>query len=157
MPVPIYLEWEIKFNEKYLKGSLHQFVPFALFWDICVRNQVKITVRQMRALAAGAPHPHPDDNAIALGKRPPGTSRGDLFVYMDAPDELDDDKIPVEVAVYYAMVKTKELGDKSIIKGRESGGMTFDEIRAEFLDLFQMAKIESFDQLKAAFPAEFPD
>lgn len=157
MPVPIYLEWEIKFNDKYLKGNLQRFVPFAPFWDICVRNQVKITVRQMRALAAGAPHPHPDDNAIALGKREPGTSRGDLFVYMDAPDEPDDGKIPVEVAVYYAMLKTKELGDSSILKGRESGGLSFDEIKAEYADLFGMAKIESFDQLKAAFPAEFPD
>lgn len=154
MPVPIYLEWEIKFNEKYLKGSLHQFVPFALFWDICVKNKVKVTVNQLRSLAAGKPHPHPDDRAVALGLRQ--SSRGDLYVYLDAPDEPGDDQIPVEIAVYYAMLKTKELGGKGIIKGRESGGMTFEQIRAEFLDLFQMAKIESFDQLKAAFPAEFP-
>ncbi len=150
-----YLEWEIKFNEKYLKGSLQPFVMYAEFWNICVQRHVKITVNQLRALAAGKEHRHPDDNAIKLGQREPGTSRGDLFVFMEAPDEPDDDKIPVQVAAYYAMLKTKELGDKSILKGRESGGLPFDKIKAEYSELFGMAKIETFEQLKAAFPAAF--
>ena len=138
MPVPIYLEWEIKFNEQYLKGSLAQFVAFAPFYDICVRNKIKVTVNQMRALAAGKEHRHPDDRAVALNQR--ATSRGDLYVYEDAPDELGDDQIPKEVAQYYAQLKIDELGDKSLVPGRESGGLSLEKIQAMFPELFNLAK-----------------
>ena len=138
MPVPIYLEWEIKFNEQYLKGSLAQFVPFAPFYDICVRNRIKVTVNQMRALAAGKEHRHPDDRAKALNQRE--SSRGDLFVYDEAPAEPGDDQIPKEIAAYYAELKIQELGDKSLVPGRESGGLSLEKIQAMFPELFNLAK-----------------
>lgn len=147
-----YLEWEIQFNEKYLKGSLQPFVMYAEFWNICVQRQVKITVNQLRALAAGREHLHPDDNAIKLGLRPPGTSRGELFVFMEAPDEPGDSVIPQPVAVYYVNLKVKELGDKSLVKGRVDGGLPFDKIKERFPELFTEAGIKSLDDYKAAFP-----
>lgn len=133
-----YLEWEIKFNEKYLKGSLQPFVMYAEFWNICVQRQVKITVNQLRALAAGKEHRHPDDREVALGQR--ATSRGDLFVYEEAPDEPGDTQIPKEIAQYYAQLKIQELGDKSLVPGRESGGLSLEEIQAMFPELFDLAK-----------------
>lgn len=154
MPVPIYLEWEIKFNEQYLKGSLQPFVMYAEFWNICVQRQVKITVNQLRALAAGKEHPHPDDNAIKLGQREPGTSRGGLFVFAEVEDEPGDSVIPQPVAIYYVGVKVRELGDKSLVEGRESGGLPFDAIKAQFLELFDEAKIQTVEEYKAIFSKE---
>lgn len=147
-----YLEWEIQFNEKYLKGSLQPFVMYAEFWNICVQRQVKITVNQLRALAAGKEHLHPDDNAIRLGQREPGTSRGDLFVFAEVADEPGDSVIPQPVAIYYVGVKVRELGDKSLVKGRVDGGLPFDQIKERFPELFDEAKIQTLEEYKAIFP-----
>lgn len=149
-----YLEWEIKFNEKYLKGSLQPFVMYAEFWNICVQRQVKITVNQLRALAAGKEHLHPDDNAIKLGQREPGTSRGDLFVFAEVADEPGDSVIPQPVAIYYVGVKVRELGDKSLVKGRVDGGLSFDQIKERFPELFDEAKIQTLEEYRALFPKE---
>lgn len=139
MPVPIYLEWEIKFNEQYLKGSLAQFVPFALFWDICVKNKVKVTVNQLRSLAAGKPHPHPDHRLVAAGLIP--KSRGDMFVFEDDPGELPtDNDIPKEIAAFYAQKMIEKLGNADLVQGRESGGMSLEEIRKAFSELFELAE-----------------
>lgn len=151
MPVPIYLEWEIKFNEQYLKGSLAQFVAFAPFYDICVRNKIKVTVNQMRALAAGKEHRHPDDRLVALEQR--ASSRGDLFVYDEAPDEPEDSKVPQAIAIYYVRVKALELGDETLVPDRKgcTGFLSFDQIKAQFPKLFDEAKIQTIDEYKAIF------
>ncbi len=139
MPVPIYLEWEIKFNEQYLKGSLAQFVPFAPFYDICVRNKIKVTVNQLRSLAAGKPHPHPDHRLVAAGLIP--KSRGDMFVFEDDPGELPtDNDIPKEIAAFYAQKMIEKLGNADLVEGRESGGMSLDEIKKAFPELFELAE-----------------
>ena len=120
-----YLEWEIKFNEKYLKGSLQPFVMYAPFWDICIRNKVKVTVNQLRKLTGNGPHP--DD-------------RGNLFVFEEAPELPTDKDIPKAIAVVFAQRKIQELGDKSLVEGRESGGMSLEEIKKAYPELFELAE-----------------
>lgn len=124
-----YLEWEIKFNEQYLKGSLQQFVPFAPFYDICVRNRIKVTVNQMRALAAGKEHRHPDD-------------RGLMFVFEEDPGEKPEDKvIPPAIAKVFLLNKYEQLGNETLVPDRKgcTGFLSKEEIDKMFPELADLA------------------
>ena len=134
MPVPIYLEWEIKFNNEYLKGSLQRFVPFAEFWDVCVRNKVKITVNQLRKLAGDGAHPDGLDPSRAV-------NRGELFVFEDAPDEPGDSQVPQAIGKVFWDRKVKELGNADLVEGRESGGLSLEELKKEFPELAKLAGV----------------
>lgn len=125
--VPIFLQWEIEFNDVYLKGNLEKFVPYAQFYDMCVRNQVKITVNQMRKLTGNGPHP--DD-------------RGTMFVYEDDPGEQPGDKvIPPAIAKVFLLKKYQELGDESLVPDRKgcTGFLSKEEIDKLYPELADLA------------------
>ena len=127
MPVPIFLEWEIIFNDVHLKGNLEKFVPYAQFYDMCVRNRVKITVNQMRKLTGNGPHP--DD-------------RGLLFVFEEDPGEKPEDKvIPPAIAKVFLLKKYAELGDETLVPDRKgcTGFYSKEEIDAMFPELADLA------------------
>ena len=127
MPVPIFLEWEITFNDVYLKGSLEKFVPYAQFYDMCVRNKVKITVNQMRKLTGNGPHP--DD-------------RGLMFVFEEDPGEKPEDKdIPPAIAKAFLLKKYAELGDETLVPDRKgcTGFLSKEEIDKLFPELADLA------------------
>ena len=97
MPVPIYLEWEIKFNEQYLKG----------LWPVCAFRPVLRYLRkkqnQSDCQSDASWRQAKSTGTQTIGRWLPGraTSRGDLFVYDEAPDEPGDSKVPQAVAIYY--------------------------------------------------------
>ena len=125
--VPIFLEWEIKFNDVHLKGNLEKFVPYAQFYDMCVRNQVKITVNQMRKLTGNGPHP--DD-------------RGLMFVFEEDPGERPEDKvIPPAIAKVFLLKKYAELGDETLVPDRKgcTGFLSKEEIDKMFPELADLA------------------
>lgn len=127
MPVPIFLEWEIKFNDVHLKGNLEKFVPYAQFYDMCVRNKVKITVNQMRKLTGNGPHP--DD-------------RGLMFVFEEDPGEKPEDKvIPPAIAKVFLLKKYEQLGDESLVPDRKgcTGFLSKEEIDKMFPELADLA------------------
>lgn len=98
--VPIFLEWEIKFNDVHLKGNLEKFVPYAAFYDMCVRNKVKITVNQMRKLTGNGPHQD---------------ERGKLFVYEEDPGERPGDSvIPPAIGKVFLLKKYEQYGDETL-------------------------------------------
>lgn len=123
MPVPIFLEWEITFNDVHLKGNLEKFVPYAQFYDMCVRNKVKITVNQMRKLTGNGPHP--DD-------------RGLMFVFEEDPGEKPEDKvIPPAIAKVFLLKKYEQFGDETLVPDRKgcTGFLSKEEIDAMFPEL----------------------
>ena len=125
--VPIFLEWEITFNDVHLKGNLEKFVPYAQFYDMCVRNKVKITVNQMRRLTGNGPHP--DD-------------RGLLFVFEEDPGEKPEDKvIPPAIAKVFLLKKYAELGDETLVPDRKgcTGFLSKEEIDKLFPELADLA------------------
>ena len=125
--VPIFLEWEITFNDVHLKGNLEKFVPYAQFYDMCVRNQVKITVNQMRKLTGNGPHP--DD-------------RGLMFVFEEDPGEKPEDKvIPPAIAKVFLLKKYAELGDESLVPDRKgcTGFLSKEEIDKLYPELADLA------------------
>lgn len=125
--VPIFLEWEITFNDVHLKGNLEKFVPYAQFYDMCVRNRVKITVNQMRKLTGNGPHP--DD-------------RGLLFVFEEDPGEKPEDKvIPPAIAKVFLLKKYAELGDETLVPDRKgcTGFLSNEEIDKMFPELADLA------------------
>ena len=125
--VPIFLEWEITFNDVHLKGNLEKFVPYAQFYDMCVRNKVKITVNQMRRLTGNGPHP--DD-------------RGLLFVFEEDPGEKPEDKvIPPAIAKVFLLKKYAELGDETLVPDRKgcTGFLSKEEIDKMFPELADLA------------------
>lgn len=125
--VPIFLEWEIIFNDVHLKGNLEKFVPYAQFYDMCVRNKVKITVNQMRKLTGNGPHP--DD-------------RGLMFVFEEDPGEKPEDKvIPPAIAKVFLLKKYAELGDETLVPDRKgcTGFLSKEEIDAMFPELADLA------------------
>ena len=127
MPVPIFLEWEITFNDVHLKGNLEKFVPYAQFYDMCVRNKVKITVNQMRKLTGNGPHP--DD-------------RGLMFVFEEDPGEKPEDKvIPPAIAKVFLLKKYEQLGDETLVPDRKgcTGFLSKEEIDAMFPELADLA------------------
>lgn len=100
MPVPIFLEWEIKFNDVHLKGNLEKFVPYAAFYDMCVRNKVKITVNQMRKLTGNGPHQD---------------ERGEMFVFEEDPGEKEGDNvIPPAIGKVFLLKKYEQYGDETL-------------------------------------------
>lgn len=122
-----YLEWEIKFNDVHLKGNLEKFVPYAQFYDMCVRNKVKITVNQMRKLTGNGPHP--DD-------------RGLMFVFEEDPGEKPEDKvIPPAIAKVFLLKKYEQLGDETLVPDRKGcpGFYSKEEIDAMFPELADLA------------------
>lgn len=139
MHIRVYLPWEIEFNKKYLKGNLQKFVPYAAFLKLCIEEKYPVTVNQLRELAAGEEHFHPDKNAIKYGLRPAELGdRGERFVFEEVEgDEPDDNKIPEAVIMIYRDLKLKELGDKTINEKREFGGLSREEIEKMFPDLFK--------------------
>lgn len=125
--VPIFLEWEITFNDVHLKGNLEKFVPYAQFYDMCVRNQVKITVNQMRKLTGNGPHP--DD-------------RGLMFVYEEGPGEKPEDKvIPPAIAKVFLLKKYEQFGDETLVPDRKgcTGFLSKEEIDKMFPELADLA------------------
>ena len=125
--VPIFLEWEITFNDVHLKGNLEKFVPYAQFYDMCVRNKVKITVNQMRKLTGNGPHP--DD-------------RGLMFVFEEDPGEKPEDKvIPPAIAKVFLLKKYEQLGDETLVPDRKgcTGFLSKEEIDAMFPELADLA------------------
>jgi len=125
--VPIFLEWEITFNDVHLKGNLEKFVPYAQFYDMCVRNKVKITVNQMRKLTGNGPHPD---------------SRGTLFVFEEDPGEKPEDKvIPPAIAKVFLLKKYEQLGDESYVPDRKgcTGFLSKEEIDKMFPELADLA------------------
>ena len=125
--VPIFLEWEITFNDVHLKGNLEKFVPYAQFYDMCVRNKVKITVNQMRKLTGNGPHP--DD-------------RGLMFVFEEDPGEKPEDKvIPPAIAKVFLLKKYQELGDETLVPDRKgcTGFLSKEEIDKMFPELADLA------------------
>lgn len=125
--VPIFLEWEITFNDVHLKGNLEKFVPYAQFYDMCVRNRVKITVNQMRKLTGNGPHP--DD-------------RGLMFVFEEDPGEKPEDKvIPPAIAKVFLLKKYEQLGDESLVPDRKgcTGFLSKEEIDKMFPELADLA------------------
>ena len=125
--VPIFLEWEITFNDVHLKGNLEKFVPYAQFYDMCVRNKVKITVNQMRKLTGNGPHP--DD-------------RGLMFVFEEDPGEKPEDKvIPPAIAKVFLLKKYAELGDETLVPDRKgcTGFLSKEEIDKLFPELADLA------------------
>ena len=125
--VPIFLEWEIIFNDVHLKGNLEKFVPYAQFYDMCVRNKVKITVNQMRKLTGNGPHPD---------------SRGTLFVFEEDPGEKPGDKdIPPVIAKVFLLKKYAELGDETLVPDRKgcTGFLSKEEIDKLFPELADLA------------------
>ena len=125
--VPIFLEWEITFNDVHLKGNLEKFVPYAQFYDMCVRNKVKITVNQMRKLTGNGPHP--DD-------------RGLMFVFEEDPGEKPEDKvIPPAIAKVFLLKKYAELGDETHVPDRKgcTGFLSKEEIDKMFPELADLA------------------
>lgn len=125
--VPIFLEWEIIFNDVHLKGNLEKFVPYAQFYDMCVRNKVKITVNQMRKLTGNGPHP--DD-------------RGLMFVFEEDPGEKPEDKvIPPAIAKVFLLKKYEQLGDESLVPDRKgcTGFLSKEEIDKMFPELADLA------------------
>lgn len=122
-----YLEWEIKFNDVHLKGNLEKFVPYAQFYDMCVRNKVKITVNQMRKLTGNGPHP--DD-------------RGLMFVFEEDPGEKPEDKvIPPAIAKVFLLKKYEQLGDETLVPDRKGcpGFLSKEEIDKMFPELADLA------------------
>lgn len=156
MHIRIYLPWEIEFNEKYLKDGLDKFAPYAEFLKFCIEERYPVTVNQFRKLAMKKEHPHPDANAIKFGLRTAEEGdRGAKFVFEEvAGDEPNDNKIPQAVAIHYVGIKVQELGDESLIEGRESGGLPFDAIKAQFPELFDEAKIQTVEEYRAIFSKE---
>lgn len=125
--VPIFLEWEITFNDVHLKGNLEKFVPYAQFYDMCVRNKVKITVNQMRKLTGNGPHP--DD-------------RGLMFVFEEDPGEKPGDKdIPPAIAKVFLLKKYAELGDETLVPDRKdcTGFLSKEEIDKLYPELADLA------------------
>jgi hypothetical protein len=125
--VPIFLEWEITFNDVHLKGNLEKFVPYAQFYDMCVRNKVKITVNQMRKLTGNGPHP--DD-------------RGLMFVFEEDPGEKPEDKvIPPAIAKVFLLKKYEQLGDETLVPDRKgcTGFYSKEEIDKMFPELADLA------------------
>jgi len=125
--VPIFLEWEITFNDVHLKGNLEKFVPYAQFYDMCVRNKVKITVNQMRKLTGNGPHP--DD-------------RGLMFVFEEDPGEKPEDKvIPPAIAKVFLLKKYEQLGDETLVPDRKgcTGFLSKEEIDKMFPELADLA------------------
>lgn len=125
--VPIFLEWEITFNDVHLKGNLEKFVPYAQFYDMCVRNQVKITVNQMRKLTGNGPHP--DD-------------RGLMFVFEEDPGEKPEDKvIPPAIAKVFLLKKYEQFGDETLVPDRKgcTGFLSKEEIDKLFPELADLA------------------
>ena len=125
--VPIFLEWEIIFNDVHLKGNLEKFVPYAQFYDMCVRNKVKITVNQMRKLTGNGPHP--DD-------------RGLMFVFEEDPGEKPEDKvIPPAIAKVFLLKKYEQFGDETLAPDRKgcTGFLSKEEIDAMFPELADLA------------------
>ena len=125
--VPIFLEWEIIFNDVHLKGNLEKFVPYAQFYDMCVRNKVKITVNQMRRLTGNGPHP--DD-------------RGLLFVFEEDPGEKPEDKvIPPAIAKVFLLKKYEQFGNETLVPDRKgcTGFLSKEEIDKMFPELADLA------------------
>ena len=125
--VPIFLEWEITFNDVHLKGNLEKFVPYAQFYDMCVRNKVKITVNQMRKLTGNGPHP--DD-------------RGLMFVFEEDPGEKPEDKvIPPAIAKVFLLNKYEQLGNETLVPDRKgcTGFLSKEEINKMFPELADLA------------------
>jgi hypothetical protein len=125
--VPIFLQWEIEFNDVHLKGNLEKFVPYAQFYDMCVRNKVKITVNQMRKLTGNGPHP--DD-------------RGLMFVFEEDPGEKPEDKvIPPAIAKVFLLKKYEQLGDETLVPDRKGcpGFLSKEEIDKMFPELADLA------------------
>ncbi len=139
MHVRIYLPWEIKFNAKYLKGTLSRLEAHTEFVRFLIDEKYPVTVDQIRELCAGEPQPHPDHRLVSAGKLT--KSRGDMFVFEDDPGELPtDNDIPKEIAAFYAQKMVEKLGNADLVEGRESGGMSLEEIKTAFPELFELAE-----------------
>ena len=125
--VPIFLEWEITFNDVHLKGNLEKFVLYAQFYDMCVRNKVKITVNQMRKLTGNGPHP--DD-------------RGLMFVFEEDPARNQAIRISrLQSLKVFLLKKYAELGDETLVPDRKgcTGFLSKEEIDKMFPELADLA------------------
>ncbi len=64
-----------------------------------------------------------------------------MFVFEDDPGELPtDNDIPKEIAAFYAQKMIERLGNADLVEGRESGGMSLEEIKKAYPELFELAE-----------------
>lgn len=134
-PVPVFLEWEIVFGGDYLKQGYERFIALSSFWDICIRNKVKITVNRMRAMCGVGVHPDSRDETRQV-------QRGNLYVYEDNPGDEDADKvIPAEVAKIFWQLKLDEFANVKYGGKMIEGGLTLDEMKEKFPLLAELAGV----------------